>query len=198
MYVAAKLRSDLTFPAAFELFAASGAAILDVGCGVGLLAAYLRERGCEQPITGVDRDPRKIALAREMAANGTYAAVEFRECDISSNLPPISGHVALFDTLHYLPQSEQTALLRRIAAQLPRDGVVAIRDAVDDASTRFRLTHLGEKFAQLLSWNVATPLDFPTAESIRSAFPAPHFVEAHRPLWGRTPFNNYLFTFKRE
>jgi 2-polyprenyl-3-methyl-5-hydroxy-6-metoxy-1,4-benzoquinol methylase len=37
-------------------------AALDVGCGDGLLAARLAER-CAK-VTGIDRDPRMIALAR--------------------------------------------------------------------------------------------------------------------------------------
>ena len=45
-YVKSKLRRDPIFPAAYELLHGSKGPILDVGCGVGLLAFYLRERGC--------------------------------------------------------------------------------------------------------------------------------------------------------
>ena len=41
---------------------------LDVGCGDGMLAARLAERCAE--VTGIDRDPRMIALARERAGEG--------------------------------------------------------------------------------------------------------------------------------
>ena len=38
---------------------------LDVGCGDGMLARRLAERCAE--VTGIDRDPRMIALARAQA-----------------------------------------------------------------------------------------------------------------------------------
>src|SRR3979490_1793111 len=59
-YVTSKLRRDPIYPAACELFRGSDDPILDIGCGLGLLAFYLRERGCQQPILGLDLDARKI------------------------------------------------------------------------------------------------------------------------------------------
>ena len=46
---------------------------LDVGCGDGLLACRLAERCAE--VTGIDRDPRMIALARSRA-NGRTRFIE--------------------------------------------------------------------------------------------------------------------------
>ncbi|MFL6595491.1 MAG: class I SAM-dependent methyltransferase, partial [Chthoniobacterales bacterium] len=44
-YVGSKLRRDGVFAAAYELLRDSDQPILDIGCGVGLLPFYLRERG---------------------------------------------------------------------------------------------------------------------------------------------------------
>src|ERR1700682_5527064 len=44
-YAKSKLRRDPIFPEAYELLHDSKGPLLDVGCGVGLLAFYLRERG---------------------------------------------------------------------------------------------------------------------------------------------------------
>lgn len=197
LYVASKLRKDPAFPAAFDLFRDRTTPILDIGCGVGLLAAYLRERGCMQPVIGVDRDGRKIAIARELAGRAGYGGVEFHDGDVREALPPLNGDVVLFDVLHYMRADDQRELLHRVATQLETGSVVVIRDAPRDGSARFLMTYAAEKFAQIISWNVAMPLDFPTDDGVRAAFPAEHFETESRPSWGGTPFNNRLFTFRR-
>lgn len=196
-YVGRKLRTDPAFPAAFDLFTQNDAPITDIGCGVGLLAAYLRERKCRQPITGIDRDPRKIALAREIAARARYRDVNFRERDVTQGAPEFGSNIALVDVLHYLPSDQQLSLLIEIAQHLPTGGIVAIRDAPRACSARFLFTYAGEKFAQAISWNVAAPLNFPTRRSLHQAFVPSEFDAQSRPLWGRTPFYNHLFIFRR-
>lgn len=195
-YTAAKLRSDPVFPAAYELFSENDEPILDVGCGIGLLAAYLRERGCRQALIGVDRDARKIALASNMSARATYRDVEWHVADIAEMRLQFSGNVAAFDVLHYLQPHEQQRLLRSLAECVALDGVVAVREAPRDGSVRFAATYLGEKFAQAVKWNVATPLHFPSVENMRAAFSPSRFHSEARPLWGGTPFNNHLFIFR--
>src|SRR6478752_6256068 len=95
IYVGNKLRSDPIFPAAFELLRASSQPLIDLGCGVGLLAFYLRERGFREPITGFDRDDRKISRAR-VVAERTYRDLTFIEQDVCEPIAA-SGNVALFD-----------------------------------------------------------------------------------------------------
>jgi 2-polyprenyl-3-methyl-5-hydroxy-6-metoxy-1,4-benzoquinol methylase len=67
-YARGKLRRDPIYPAAYDLLGHSAEPILDVGCGVGLLAFYLRERGCRQPVLGLDVDARKIRYGATIAA----------------------------------------------------------------------------------------------------------------------------------
>ncbi len=196
-YVAAKIRNDPAFPAVFDLLRESDAPILDLGCGVGLLAAYLRERGCRQPVIGIDCDGRKVALARQAAARAGYRATEFRQGDATERFPSFNGNVALLDMLHYLRRDEQRTLLSWLPSVVPAGGVVAIRDAPRERSARFLATYVGEKFAQAISWNVGAPLNFPTSESLRAAFASEQFDAESQPLWGRTPFNNYMFIFRR-
>src|SRR5205807_581378 len=116
-YVKSKLRRDPIFPAAYELLRGSDESILDVGCGIGLLAFYLRERGCAQPITGLDVDARKIRHARNAAAD-RYRDVSFHEQNAQEPFADFRGNVALFDVLHYLPLAEQSALLSRLTESI--------------------------------------------------------------------------------
>jgi hypothetical protein len=74
---------------------------------------------------------------------------------------------------------------------------VIIRDAIRDGSARYWATFAAESFARLSRWLKAERLNFPTREAIRRPFRERGFEEHVVPLWGRTPFNNYLFVFRR-
>ena len=195
-YVTSKLRRDPIYSTAHELFCGSDKPILDVGCGLGLLGFYLRERGCVQPILGLDLDARKIGQGNRIAL-ARYRDVDLRHQDVLGPIPAFSGNIALFDVLHYLPLAEQTSLLLRLAQCVAPGGVLVIRDCPRDKSARFWMTCVAEKFAQIVSWNLSTSFHFPSRERIGEAFDENEFERESRPLWGKLPFNNHLFIFRR-
>jgi 2-polyprenyl-3-methyl-5-hydroxy-6-metoxy-1,4-benzoquinol methylase len=193
-YVASKLRSDPVYGAVFALLRDSSEPVVDVGCGVGLLAFYLRERGFEPRITGLDSDGRKISRARA-AARGTRD-VDFLQQNACTEIPG-TGNIVLLDLLHYLKPDEQISLLTRLGDSIPPGGLLVIRDCPRDASLRFWLTFAAEKFAQSIFWNTASPLHFPNRDALTAIFAARDFSATVKPLWGRTPFNNHLFVFRK-
>ena len=194
-YVVRKLRADPAYPAAYEAIHASQESLLDVGCGLGLLGFYLRERGFENPIVGLDRDFRKIRTAQRIAS--AYPRIELRAQDLRGALIEFRGNIALLDVLHYLSPSDQTELLVALAEKVAPGAVLIIRDCPRDGGWRYFATFVAEKFAQLISWNISAPLHFPARESILEKFAPNEFECDVRPLWGSTPFNNHLFTFRR-
>ncbi|MEN3370187.1 MAG: hypothetical protein V7609_2330 [Verrucomicrobiota bacterium] len=195
-YVRGKLRRDEIFPAAWELLRSSAEPILDVGCGVGLLAFYLRERGGRQAVTGIDVDARKIGQGSRIT-EACYDDVEFRHEDVQNSIPEFCGNITLFDVLHYLPVAKQKALLSHLAPCVSPGGLLIIRDCPRDKGLRFWTTWFAEKFAQAISWNVNRPLHFPSRASIDECFPDEEFERESRPLWGASPFNNHIFIFRR-
>jgi 2-polyprenyl-3-methyl-5-hydroxy-6-metoxy-1,4-benzoquinol methylase len=195
-YTHSKLRSDPVFRTAYELLRHSREPLLDVGCGVGLLPFYLRERGLEQPITGLDVDARKVRRAIEVAEK-RYGGLEFVEHNALEQLPAFRGNIAVLDVLHYLPPSRQETLLREFAGTLCAGGMLLLRDCPRNGTPRFWVTYAGEVFAQAISWNWRTQLHFPTVASIDAAFAVDEFAREARPTWGATPFNNQLFVFRR-
>ena len=194
-YVGSKLRSDPVFAAAFHLLKDSSEPLLDVGCGVGLLAFYLRERGVEVPVIGVDTDARKIRQG--VAVAGKYRGIEFIKHDVRKALPAFRGNVAVLDVVHYLAPADQRALLEELAARVAPGGLLLLRDAPREPTARFWMTYAGEVFAQTISWNIGAPLHFPTRGSIDAAFAPEEFTREEQPAWGGTPFNNRLFVFRR-
>ncbi len=192
-YAKGKLGSDPVYPAALEHFRSVPGPILDLGCGMGLLGFYLRALGVETDVVGVDFDSRKIAAAAE-AARGTRG-LSFREGDARERTG-FRGSVAMLDLLHYFSDDDQRTLLRNAADYARPGDVVVIRDCIRDGTWRYRLTWLEETFATSLGWLRGERLNFPTLDAIAAEFRARGFEEEIRPLWGGTPFNNYLLTFR--
>jgi len=186
-YVRWKVRSDPAYDAVLELLRDHAHPIVDVGCGVGLLPMLLREKGFAREIIGIDFDARKIDAARK-ASND----IEFRFGDARDPLPP-NHSVIMLDVLHYFSDDAQRTILANAASAVPPGGMIIIRDAIDDGSWRYRLTWIAESFARLVFWLKAERLNFPK----REALTIPGFETEARPLWGRMPFNNYLFVARR-
>ncbi|HSP35551.1 MAG TPA: class I SAM-dependent methyltransferase [Thermoanaerobaculia bacterium] len=191
-YTRSKLSTDPVYRAVLERLRESTAPLYDIGCGVGLLEFYLRENGVECPITGIDHDERKIATANAIGAN--YIDVHFRIGDARDPVPPRSN-VVLVDLLHYFTTVEQQQILGRVA---DADGdLVLIRDAIRDGTLRYRITAAQERFSRAIRWLRAERLNFQTREEVIDPFRARGYRVEVEPMWGRTPFNNYLFVFRR-
>lgn len=192
-YARGKLRWDPVFRAVTPLLVASSRPLLDVGCGLGLLGQYLREHGFRARYLGVDLDTRKIAEAK----NASHGGLEFAT-GAATALPAFEGDVALIDVLHYLPAGHQQLALAEAAARVPPGGMIVIRNVVRDASWRFRATVAEEHFIRALRWMRYPATHYPERDEIEAPLRATGFSTEVRPLWGRTPFNSYLFIARRD
>ena len=184
-YAWSKLATDPLYAAVADRLRGASGTIADVGCGIGLMAAYLRAEGFAQPIIGVDHDASKIAQARRAVPSAAFVVGDARDA-----IPNVSS-VLLLDVLHYFDDDEQSRILGNAA----RADVVIIRDALRDATWRYRATVIAEMFARGVRWTKAERLNFPTRERIVAAFDG--FMSEITPMWGATPFNNYLFVFRK-
>jgi ubiquinone/menaquinone biosynthesis C-methylase UbiE len=101
---------------------------LDVGCGDGLLAARLADR-CAK-VTGIDRDPRMIALAQ---AQQPRARITFIEADfLTHRFPEASFDFVCANTsLHHM---DFTAALTTMARLLRPGGRLAVIGLAADKS----------------------------------------------------------------
>ena len=195
-YSRGKLRHDPAFSAAFERIGESALPLLDIGCGVGLLAFYLRERGFSPEIAGLDVDEKKIREGQAVAAQH-YAGIALRAGDVSA-LPEFSGNVAMLDVLHYLPAAAQQRALAEMARRVAPGGRCFIRATPRDGSWRFRFTQIEEWFLRVISWMARPVMEYPTLAQIEACFPTAEFDAEVCPLWGGTPFNSWLLAFRRK
>lgn len=193
-YAIGKIWLDPAYPAVARILRDSPRPLLDIGCGMGLLAAYLRANGHRAPIVGLDVDGEKIALAQKLlgAEQAAFSTGDARD------LPPHQGDIVMLDVLHYLTDTQQQDLLSAIAARLAPGGTALIRIALQQPNLRYALTQLEESFIKLVRWIPTTGRNFPTRDEILAGFPPAEFEADVRPMWGYTPFNSYLFVFRRQ
>ena len=112
--------------------------VLDVGCGIGLMAFHLREQRIRaadhrhRSRRGEDRRGERDARVRRHPLHDRRRAR--RDSDAGSS-------VVLLDVLHYFDAEEQARILDNVARAVPPGGVAIIRDAVRDGSWRYRATY---------------------------------------------------------
>ncbi|HYI10579.1 MAG TPA: class I SAM-dependent methyltransferase [Thermoanaerobaculia bacterium] len=191
-YVRWKVRTDPAYGAVLEVLRGRSEPLIDVGCGVGLLAFYLREHGYTAPIIGIDFDERKIEVARIAATR--YRGIDFIGGDAREPLPD-RHDVVLLDVLHYFDRDSQQRILANAARAAGPEGVIVIRQGIRDGSWRHRLTTIVDGLARVFRWMKAERLVFPAREELLGAFDG--FEAEVRPLWGNMPYNSYLFVLRR-
>ena len=194
-YAKGKLRSDPLYDGVFSELAGSKLPLLDLGCGIGILAFYLRERGLDVPILGTDYDVVKIDAANAAATD--YSDLEFRHGDARSGIPDHSGNVSILDILQFFTAEQQGKLLAAAARRVAPDGKLIIRTGLKDSGWRFNVTYLGDLLAKATFWMKAAPTHYPTRESLTDCLADLGFRAKITPLWGKTPFNNHLAVFQR-
>ncbi len=158
-----KLRGDPVFRAMLERGLLHGRAhILDLGCGQGLLTAWLRaaahchERGIwprgwpapprAQTIRGMERSAREVARARR----ALEAACEVEQADIRSTAFGSADAVVLLDVLHYMSPESQRDVLERVRAALPQHGLLLLRVGDAEGGVRFRLSRWSDQVVALV------------------------------------------------
>jgi SAM-dependent methyltransferase len=125
--------------------------VVDLGCGSGILARYLSNRGYD--VLGVDASPAMLRIARQIAPAARF--VRSRAEDLT--LPPSVAVVATGEALTYLSaRDEPVAHLRRhiqrvSSALMP--GGVFIFDAIVEGRSRpmsYRTWRAGREWAVLV------------------------------------------------
>ncbi|GAA5116292.1 methyltransferase domain-containing protein [Luteolibacter yonseiensis] len=195
-YVATKLRTDPLYTALADTLGHSPFPLLDLGCGLGLLAFFLRSRGIEVPILGLDYDAGKIDSARQAAEKSGRRDLSFAHHDARTGLPEHHGNVSILDILQFFTPSEQENLLQLAASRVLPGGKLVIRSGLRDGSLRFKVTVLGDLLAKATFWMKAAPTHYPTREDFERVLSPFGSVEVTS-LWGKTPFNNYLIVLSR-
>jgi SAM-dependent methyltransferase len=196
-YTRSKLGSDPLYPGVCEALRGSTAPLLDLGCGLGLLAHALRADGIGVAYRGVDNDGGKIARARRAGERAGLADVDFDVVDLARELPTHRGSVAILDVLQFIPPDAQVRTLDAAIAMLTPGARLVIRTGLDDGGRRARVTRAVDVFSRVLGWMNAGPRRYPDADDLLARFSAAGLHAEFTPLFGNTPFNNWRIVATR-
>jgi uncharacterized protein (DUF2062 family) len=135
----ARLLNDPIYPFLIEEeVLSSGARVLDLGCGRGLIGVLLGlfTRASEPRwYLGVDQCDRYVRAARqalEDVPGCTVQTLDLRDFD-----PPPADVVVVNDVLRFLPFTSQDALMRRLARAIPPGARLFVREKDADGGWRF-------------------------------------------------------------
>lgn len=200
-----KLRGDPAFTALLAGGLLSGRKqILDLGCGQGLLAAWLLAArdmagvgrwpdGWPQPpapaaIRGIESMPRDVMRARQaLAGDAEFEVGDLRRTGLSP-----ADAVVILDVLHYLDPAAQVDLLRRVRACLAPDGVLIIRVGDAAAGLGFAISNWVDRAVFLARGHGWSPLYCRAVTDWRALLGDLGFASEALPMSTGTPFANVL------
>ena len=196
-YAKIKMRTDPAYQAVAAELAGTTVPVLDIGCGIGLLGFFLRGAGIEATVTGVDFDARKIQAGLAMRDSLGLNELHFTSGDARTDLPEHQGHVVILDILQFFHAADREVILRAATERVAPGACLIIRSGLKEDSLRFRITAWVDRLSVLAMWMKSDPVTYPTREEFESVLGAAGFEVEIRPLWGRTPFNNYFIVARR-
>ena len=178
--------------------------ILDLGCGQGLLGAWLlaardAARSGHWPrdwpaapdpaqLAGIEFMPRDVQRARQ--ALGDAAQIEVG--DLRSASLSEADAVVILDVLHYLEFESQVDLLRRVRAALAADGILILRVGDAGAGLRFRISNWVDRVIFLARGHGWSQLYCRPLARWRSLLEELGFDIEAAPMSAGTPFANVL------
>jgi SAM-dependent methyltransferase len=200
-----KLAGDPVFAAILAQGYLSGRVrILDLGCGQGLLAAWLlaaqasaRSGGwpAEWPpppspesLVGVEILPREVRRARlALGAQARIVQADFRAVDYGR-----VDAIAMLDVLHYNDLSSQETVLARARAALAPGGVLLLRIADAAGGMRFHAGMLVDRVAALARRRRLVHLHCRPLAEWQQLLARLGFTTRAVPMSAGTPFANFL------
>ena len=196
-YSRAKLGSDPLYPGVSAALRGTRAPLLDLGCGLGLLAHTLLADSIRLPYRGVDSDAAKIRRATRAAARVGLDHAVFETVDLAQTVPEHRGSVVILDVLQFIPYPAQARAIDAMVAMLTPGARLVIRTGLDDGTHRARITLAVDLFSRALGWMNAMPRYYPNGEALRARLREAGLEVEFTPLFGRTPFNNWRIVAAR-
>jgi 2-polyprenyl-6-hydroxyphenyl methylase/3-demethylubiquinone-9 3-methyltransferase len=122
----------------------AGKAVLDVGCGAGLLCEPLARMG--GAVTGVDAAPENITVAAAHAA-AAGLDIDYRAGELAQQKPGLFDVVASMEVIEHV--ADPAAFLAQLAARLKPEGLLLISTPNRTAASRLLLVEAAERLGQV-------------------------------------------------
>ncbi len=178
--------------------------LVDLGCGQGLLASWLRSARAlfdagswpaDWPappkvgrIVGVELMRADVERARQ-ALSGTD---EFEQGDIRSTDFGKADVVVILDVLHYIGHDEQLDVLRRVRTSLPANGTLVLRIGDAAGGLRFTMTRWVDALVWFARGHRGMRSHCRTTDDWADILGQLGFRVDRQPMSERTPFANVM------
>lgn len=178
--------------------------ILDLGCGQGLLAAWLlAARTCyahgdwptnwpEPPaprlIRGIELDVKEVRRAQSALAD----RAEFVRGDIRDTAFGSTDALVIFDVMQYMDYSSHAPLLRRARAALSTKGLLLLRICDEAGGLRFHVTKWMDRAILLARGRGFAQIYCRAVSDWQRLLDESHFEAQAVPMSAGTPFANVL------
>jgi len=200
-----KLRGDPVYEAILSRGLLQGRSrVLDLGCGQGLLTAWLRAaEHCfaagAWPASWAGA-PRAVSIRGiELMAHDVECArralgpdVDIVHADICQAAFGSADAVVILDVLHYLRAASQLPVLQRVRAALPDDGLLLVRVGDAAAGLRFRYGQCIDRTMMLARGRGWAAMHCRSVEQWRQLLTDSNFDSRVLPMSQGTPFANAL------
>jgi 1-acyl-sn-glycerol-3-phosphate acyltransferase len=143
-YMRIKTRLENNY-ALFDRLVPTSGRILDIGCGYGFMSMMLHFRSKERSITALDYDEEKTSTAQHCYSR--EAALQFHAGNALDFPLEQYDAILICDVLHYLPPSDQQALIRKALDHLNPGAKLIIREGNAEIRDRHKGTELSEFFS---------------------------------------------------
>jgi 2-polyprenyl-3-methyl-5-hydroxy-6-metoxy-1,4-benzoquinol methylase len=121
--------------------------ILEVGCGHGLVSAYLALASRQRSVTGIDIDDRKLALAQHVADAVGHDRLRFRHTADGAVPAGPWDAIVIVDVLYLLSRERQAAVLADCIEHLAPSGLLVVKETDTRPRWKYRLAMLQELLA---------------------------------------------------
>jgi SAM-dependent methyltransferase len=205
LHARGKLSADPAFAAILRLgLLKQREHILDLGCGQGLLAAWLlAAHSCyvrgdwpaswpapPAPISirGIELDPKEITRARfALADRAEFVTGDIRDTPFGS-----ADALVILDVLHYMDYSAHAPLLKRARAALPSGGLLLLRVSDATAGFGFRIGRWVDRAVLLARGHGFAQTYCRALADWQRLLKECHFHSEAMPMSAGTPFANVL------
>jgi cyclopropane fatty-acyl-phospholipid synthase-like methyltransferase len=118
-------------------------AVLDLGCGFGLFSLYYAQTLPGARFHGLDRNARRIAMAREVAARLGLANTRYEVGDVRAYRAGIEYDAAyMLDIVHHIPPDTVAPLLAELHKSLAPGGCLLVKDVDTRPAYKRWFTHV--------------------------------------------------------
>jgi SAM-dependent methyltransferase len=163
--------------------------VLDIGCGFGLFSLYYAASGPRRLVRGLDRSPRRIALARRAAARLHLDNVAYTEGDardFKGDGEAVGAY--MLDIVHHIPPDSVAPLLRRLRESLVPGAPLLVKDVdTRPAAKRWFTWALDKAMAP------GAPVHYWSAEELQAALEAAGFRVRRHLMVDLLPYPHVLY-----